>query len=127
LFIAPSLPFLRRELEGLVRRFGIPLLPEAGQNGQRNNELDARIAQSMGENTAWFQAHQSEILSRHPDWYGKYLAISCHTASKIVAVNECRSKAIEDGMNSPEVSELAKQEGLQPGMLVIAVPLGDLY
>jgi phenylalanine-4-hydroxylase len=26
LFIAPSLPFLRRELEGLVRRFGIPLL-----------------------------------------------------------------------------------------------------
>ncbi len=26
LFIAPSLPFLRRELEGLVRRFGIPAL-----------------------------------------------------------------------------------------------------
>ena len=25
LFIAPSLPFLRRELEGLVRRFGIPI------------------------------------------------------------------------------------------------------
>jgi phenylalanine-4-hydroxylase len=25
-FIAPSLPFLRRELEGLVRRFGIPVL-----------------------------------------------------------------------------------------------------
>src|SRR5207247_681632 len=25
LFIAPSLPFLRRELEGLVRRFGIPV------------------------------------------------------------------------------------------------------
>ena len=24
LFIAPSLPFLRRELEALVRRFGIP-------------------------------------------------------------------------------------------------------
>jgi phenylalanine-4-hydroxylase len=26
LFIAPSLPFLRRELEGLVRRFGVPVL-----------------------------------------------------------------------------------------------------
>jgi phenylalanine-4-hydroxylase len=26
LFIAPSLPFLRQELEGLVRRFGIPVL-----------------------------------------------------------------------------------------------------
>ena len=26
LFIAPSLPFLRRELESLVRRFGIPVL-----------------------------------------------------------------------------------------------------
>jgi phenylalanine-4-hydroxylase len=26
LFIAPSLPFLRRELEGLVRRFGLPVL-----------------------------------------------------------------------------------------------------
>jgi phenylalanine-4-hydroxylase len=26
LFIAPSLPFLRREMEGLVRRFGIPVL-----------------------------------------------------------------------------------------------------
>jgi phenylalanine-4-hydroxylase len=26
LFIAPSLPFLRRELEALVRRFGIPVL-----------------------------------------------------------------------------------------------------
>jgi phenylalanine-4-hydroxylase len=26
LFIAPALPFLRRELEGLVRRFGIPVL-----------------------------------------------------------------------------------------------------
>ena len=26
LFIAPSLPFLRRELEGLIRRFGLPLL-----------------------------------------------------------------------------------------------------
>jgi phenylalanine-4-hydroxylase len=26
LFIAPSVPFLRRELEGLVRRFGIPVL-----------------------------------------------------------------------------------------------------
>jgi len=26
LFIAPSLPFLCRELEGLVRRFGIPVL-----------------------------------------------------------------------------------------------------
>jgi phenylalanine-4-hydroxylase len=26
LFIAPSLPYLRRELEGLVRRFGIPVL-----------------------------------------------------------------------------------------------------
>jgi phenylalanine-4-hydroxylase len=26
LFIAPSLPFLRRELDGLVRRFGIPVL-----------------------------------------------------------------------------------------------------
>jgi phenylalanine-4-hydroxylase len=26
LFIAPDLPFLRRELEGLVRRFGIPVL-----------------------------------------------------------------------------------------------------
>ncbi len=26
LFIAPSFPFLRRELEGLVRRFGIPVL-----------------------------------------------------------------------------------------------------
>ena len=25
-FVAPSLPFLRRELEGLVRRFGIPVL-----------------------------------------------------------------------------------------------------
>ena len=25
-FIAPSLPFLRRELEALVRRFGIPVL-----------------------------------------------------------------------------------------------------
>ena len=25
LFVAPSLPFLRRELEGLVRRFGIPI------------------------------------------------------------------------------------------------------
>jgi len=23
--VAPSLPFLRRELEGLVRRFGIPI------------------------------------------------------------------------------------------------------
>jgi phenylalanine-4-hydroxylase len=30
LFIAPSLPFLRRELEGLVRRFGIPVLGPAG-------------------------------------------------------------------------------------------------
>ena len=27
LFIAPSFPFLRRELEALVRRFGIPVLP----------------------------------------------------------------------------------------------------
>jgi phenylalanine-4-hydroxylase len=26
LFVAPSLPFLRRELEGLVRRFGLPVL-----------------------------------------------------------------------------------------------------
>jgi phenylalanine-4-hydroxylase len=26
LFVAPSLPFLRRELEGMVRRFGIPVL-----------------------------------------------------------------------------------------------------
>ncbi len=26
LFVAPSLPFLRRELEGLVRRFGVPVL-----------------------------------------------------------------------------------------------------
>ena len=26
LFIAPSLPFLRRELEALVRRYGIPVL-----------------------------------------------------------------------------------------------------
>ena len=26
LFIAPSFPFLRRELEALVRRFGIPVL-----------------------------------------------------------------------------------------------------
>jgi phenylalanine-4-hydroxylase len=26
LFVAPSLPFLRRELEGLVRRFGIPVI-----------------------------------------------------------------------------------------------------
>jgi phenylalanine-4-hydroxylase len=26
LFVAPSLPFLRRELEGLVRRFGIPVV-----------------------------------------------------------------------------------------------------
>src|SRR5438045_6596267 len=26
LFVAPSFPFLRRELEGLVRRFGIPVL-----------------------------------------------------------------------------------------------------
>lgn len=30
LFVAPSLPFLRRELEGLVRRFGIPVLGPAG-------------------------------------------------------------------------------------------------
>ncbi len=29
LFIAPSLPFLRRELEGLVRRFGIPVFSDA--------------------------------------------------------------------------------------------------
>src|SRR5205814_6733547 len=28
LFIAPSFPFLRRELEALVRRFGIPVLPD---------------------------------------------------------------------------------------------------
>ncbi len=26
LFVAPSFPFLRHELEGLVRRFGIPVL-----------------------------------------------------------------------------------------------------
>ena len=26
LFVAPSVPFLRRELEGLVRRFDIPVL-----------------------------------------------------------------------------------------------------
>jgi hypothetical protein len=26
LFVAPSLPFLRRELEALVRRFNIPVL-----------------------------------------------------------------------------------------------------
>jgi hypothetical protein len=26
LFIAPSFPFLRRELESLVKRFGIPVL-----------------------------------------------------------------------------------------------------
>jgi phenylalanine-4-hydroxylase len=32
LFVAPSLPFLRRELEDLVRRFGIPVLtPEGSQ------------------------------------------------------------------------------------------------
>ena len=30
LFIAPSLPFLRRELEGLVRRFGIRVVSRDG-------------------------------------------------------------------------------------------------
>jgi phenylalanine-4-hydroxylase len=35
MFIAPSFPFLRRELEALVRRFGIPVLEDQNENGMR--------------------------------------------------------------------------------------------
>ncbi len=38
LFIAPSLPFLRRELEGLVRRFGIPGLGSGPETMNSHDE-----------------------------------------------------------------------------------------
>ena len=44
LFIAPSLPFLRRELEGLVRRFGIPVRRERVAAGR---DFTGRLARSL--------------------------------------------------------------------------------
>jgi hypothetical protein len=53
LFIAPSLPFLRRELEGLVRRFGIFPEGEAGPQPTQSpvsiEEIERRRKERSGK------------------------------------------------------------------------------
>jgi hypothetical protein len=85
--------------------------------------LEQRSATAMGENTEWLNAHQAEILQEHPDWADKYVAVASGTPSKILAVGDNRSAVIEQGLQDPELLELARREGLRPGDLLSALLL----
>ena len=81
------------------------------------------VAAMMGENTEWLNAQEGEILRQHPDWADKYLAVASRTPSKILAVGERRSEVIGQGLQSPELLELAAREGLPPGTFLSALLL----
>lgn len=88
-------------------------------------KLEARFAQAMGENVAWFYAHSQELLSHHPESLGKNLAIAVCTPSKVLAVGTSRKEVLDAGLLSPELLEQASQERVPPGILVTAVIFND--
>src|SRR5580704_2770886 len=65
-----------------------PARPENGVPANHDWLNDRRVAQVMGENLEWFRANENALMRDHPDWVGKYLAVSSRTASKVLAVSE---------------------------------------
>ncbi len=90
--------------------------------------LQKQSLQALGENVEWWDANDREVARQHPEWIGKYVVIACRTPSKILAAAddkwEAEQAALEEGKQSPELLETARQGGLRPGGLVCAFRLG---
>src|SRR5262249_23185745 len=54
-----------------------------------------RFAAAVGENTAWLEAHEAEILRLHPEWADKYVVVASRTPLKILAVAANRNHALD--------------------------------
>jgi hypothetical protein len=105
-----------------------PAAGQASENGEAlKQEREKRFAAATGENLAWIEAHEAEILREHPEWTNQYAAVACRTPSKILAVAAERSTALEEGMKSPELLEQARLLGLPPGCLLNAILLGNAW
>src|SRR5262245_28340670 len=102
----------------------IPAVAAGGANGSASQAPSEQcVAALMSENTEWLRAHEGEILSNHPDWADRYLAVASRTSSKILAAGDERSAVIETGLQAPELLELARREGLPPGVFLSALLL----
>ena len=66
-----------------------------------------------------------ELLKEHPDWWRKTLAVATITQSKILAVHEDRNIAIEMALQSAELIEAARREGMKPGDMATAILIGE--
>jgi hypothetical protein len=93
-------------------------------DGISPDKIMARFATSTGENIAWLEAHEADVLRQHPEWENQYVAVASRTPSKIVAVAARRAAAVEEGLKSPELLALARQEGMPPGSLLTPLLLG---
>jgi hypothetical protein len=98
--------------------------PENGLPENHDWLNDQRVAQAMGENLEWFRVNENALMRDHPDWVGKYLAVSSRTASKVLAVSEDHYQALVDGRQAAESIDLAAREGMPVGCLLTAVWLG---
>lgn len=86
-----------------------------------------RCARAMGENKEWLEAHEAEILQRHPEWEDQYIVVASGTPSKILAVDPDRIQAMEAGVRSAELLELAQGEGVPPEWLASIFSLGTAW
>jgi hypothetical protein len=99
-----------------------PALPRAAETN-----MEQRFASAMRENIDWLEAHKDELLRKHPDWADKYVAVASRTPSKILAISEDRSLALEEGLKSGELLEQAARDGLSSGCLINAMFLGTSW
>jgi phenylalanine-4-hydroxylase len=86
LFIAPSFPFLRRELEALVRRFGIPILDDPKENGMRfhQGKPERMVRDPRNQPHLVLRRIQAKHLPEHElDW----VAINMLTGEYVFAPN----------------------------------------
>ena len=92
-----------------------------------SREYEGRVLSMIGANSNWMREHEVELLKEHPDWWGKTVVVAASTPSKILAVHEDWWEAIEQALQSVELQEAARREGLPPGELALPIFLGDQY
>ncbi len=89
------------------------------------DQLEQEFAATQGENCLWIQSQKDRLLQEHPDWMGQFMAVASRARPEILAVEEKWSAALEAGLRSSALVELAARERLPAGILLTVALLGD--
>jgi hypothetical protein len=88
-------------------------------------QLEDQFALAHSENHDWIRQNAARLIRENPDWEGRWIAVACRSANTVLAVADDWDSALQQGLQSTHLGDLARQQNLPAPILLTVASLDD--